>query len=269
MITTVSADPLGDGKSQLTLLEKMGSDIGIVNAARVSFMGESKGAQADEKLLQYLYKHQHWTPFRQQVLKFRVKCPLFVARQWRTHNWAEYEDVQWVFNEQSARYVEMPEEFYYSKVRVQAKSNKQGSNTVEDDELNSWWQEQQNNAVSFASDSQEGALGSGVAKELANRLLPQNVYTSFIWTVNLHSLINFLNLRCDEHAQWEIRQYANQVALMLAIEFPWVFRAWQRYKTVVIDTESEFVTTKEAMQERINEAISQALKDREWGDLHG
>jgi thymidylate synthase (FAD) len=86
--------PLGDGIGTIDLLDTMGSDLGIVNAARVSHLGESKGEKADRKLLHYLYQHQHWTPFRQQVMKFRVKCPLFTARQWRTHQWADYEDVQ-------------------------------------------------------------------------------------------------------------------------------------------------------------------------------
>jgi len=230
----LSYDPLEDGISRLECLDKMGSDLGIANAARVSYLGESKGEEQDKKLIHYLYKNQHWTPFRQQELKFRVKCPLFVARQWRTHSFSEYLEVQWVFNEQSARYIKMPEEFYYSGRRLQAKKNKQGSVFPEsgskEEAANIEWTGIQNDAFHHAVKARDKALKIRVAKELANRILPQTIYTSFIWTVNLQALINFLILRTSDHAQYEIRQYGLCLESVLEEEFPWTYECYEKHK---------------------------------------
>lgn len=224
-------DPLQDGISSLELLDKMGSDLSITNIARVSYLGESKGEEKDKKLLMYLYKNKHMTPFRHSYLQFKIKAPLFVARQWRTHNFAAYEDVQWSFNEESGRYVELKDEFYMSKPRLQAKVNKQGSDKTDNKELERMWDDWQFEVLDTALTCRKQALElGGVAKELANRLLPQNVYTSFIWTTNIDALINFLKLRTHEHAQEEIRNYALAIEKILEQEFSWCHEAYSQEK---------------------------------------
>lgn len=228
-------DPLNDGISELLLLDKMGNDQRIVEVARTSYLGDSKGEEKDKTLLFYLYKNRHMTPFRSVILQFRIKCPLFVLRQLRTHQWANYEDVQWSWNEQSGRYVKMPEEFYISKARVQAKNNKQGSVETDDISLQARWKEHQEEVGRYARWNRDKSLERGVAKELANRLLPQNVYTTTIVTMNLDSLLNLLTLRCDEHAQWEIRQYAETLKEIVKNKFPWSYEAWERFKFECVD----------------------------------
>lgn len=231
--------PLEDDISELVLLDKMGNDLRIVQTARTSYLGDSKGDEKDKALLFYLYKSRHMTPFRSVVLQFRIKCPLFVLRQLRTHQWANYEDVQWSWNEQSGRYVKMPEEFYISKARVQAEKNKQGSVETDDIGLQARWKEHQEEVGRYARWNRDKALERGIAKELANRLLPQNIYTTTIVTMNIDSLLNLLTLRCDEHAQLEIRKYANCMADIVKAEFPWTYEAWERFKFTCIDTTKE------------------------------
>ena len=184
-------------KGFVRLVESMGGDQGIVDAARVSYGGKSKGEEADRKLIAYLLQHAHMTPFEHAVFKFHVSCPIFVARQWFRHRFAAY-------NEISYRYTEVKDEFYVPSVwRAQDRKNKQGS--VAAPELD------QAGLASVLKDQVDSALeayrklvAAGAAREMARMILPVNLYTQFYWTVNARSLMNFVSLRADVHAQWEI-----------------------------------------------------------------
>jgi thymidylate synthase (FAD) len=185
----------------LDVMPKENLDLAVVNAARVSYLGESKGEEADWKLLRYLYEHKHTTPFEQVQFKWRVKCPIFVARQWMRHR-------TWSYNEQSRRYSDDTPEFYIPRAwRVQSQSNKQGSGDIHAYSGDFW-----SSLTVYCDDGlerYEEAIAAGVAREMARMFLPVNMYTTFVGSVNAHNLMRFLRLRMDEHAQYEIRVYAN------------------------------------------------------------
>lgn len=201
------------------LVETMGGDASIVEAARVSYAGTSKGEEKDRKLITYLLQHQHMTPFEHAIFKFHVKCPIFVARQWFRHRIASY-------NEISYRYTEVKDEFYIpSQWRAQDVKNKQSSvtaPTLDHQELTRACRE----IVAKSKETYEAMIRSGVAREMARMVLPVNIYTEFYFTVNARSLMNFLSLRADKHAQWEIQQYAEAMAEMFAAKMPWTYSAF-------------------------------------------
>lgn len=181
----------------------------IVDAARVSIAGEGVQAVSDSrKLIRYLYKNEHMTLFETVRFTFRAKLPLFVARQWVRHRASSF------FNEMSARYGQLPGEFYIPEVnrmKAQSSNNKQGSSyeTIQDPEparraLRRHCRE--------SYDLYEGLLARGLARELARMVLPVNIYTSWYWSVDLRNLMHFLHLRLDSHAQYEIRVYAEAMA---------------------------------------------------------
>jgi thymidylate synthase (FAD) len=209
-------------KGFVRLLEIMGGDAGVVNSARVSYAGTSKGESKDKELIAYLLKHQHLTPFEHAVLKFHVKCPIFVARQWFRHRWSSY-------NEVSYRYTRTAQEFYVPEAwRLQDAKNRQGSLPAKDidhAELTRVYQE----ALSTASKAYDRLLEAGVAREMARMALPVALYTEFYWTVNARSLINFLSLRADAHAQSEIQAYAEALASFFASEMPWTHAAFLKH----------------------------------------
>ena len=193
----------------------MGDERDIVAAARIS-VPNSKWTSSDEKLLKYLWDHKHTSPFEQVTMKFHVKAPLFVVAQWERHR-------TWSYNQISARYSEMQDEFYLpelSKINKQSTDNKQGraKETVEDSEK----------AQIIIDDSNYESnchyhelLDLGVSKELARIVLPQALYTEFIGTVNFWNLLHFLDLRADAHAQYEIRVYADAIIAMLRPLLPY------------------------------------------------
>lgn len=195
-------------KGELSLINFSGGDLSVVAAARVSngvlYEGASKGRERDQKLINYLMRHRHFTPFEHSIFTFYVKCPLFVRSEWHRHRIASY-------NEISGRYVDYSEEFYIpDRIRIPADDNKQGSVFIPDgptaDDFNFRGLVQEASADAFRR--YEELKNIGVAKELARIVLPLNLYTQFYMTVNARSLMNFLSLRTAEDAQWEIRQYA-------------------------------------------------------------
>jgi len=208
-------------KGFVRLVDFMGGDQGVVDAARVSYGGVSKGADADRKLIAYLLKHSHLTPFEHAVFKFHVAAPIFVARQWFRHRFAAY-------NEISFRYTEVKDYFYMpEKWRGQDKKNKQGSAAaVELDQkaLNEMFAKQ----VEAALSTYKKMIEAGVAREMARMVLPVNLYTEFYWTVNARSLMNFVALRADGHAQWEIQQYGEAMAKAFREAMPWTYEAFLR-----------------------------------------
>ena len=194
------------------LVDSMGGDLSIVRAARVSYdadwrAGEDTGS--DERLINYMMEHQHSTPFEAVTLTFEVKAPIFVFRQWHRHR-------TWSYNELSARYRELPEEFYVphaDDVTSQDAKNKQSRTTQQIEYAES--------ARDIIREHSEAAfrryrqlLHLGVARELARLVLPVNTYTHMFATVNLLNLFKFLRQRCDSHAQYEIRVYANAMLLL-------------------------------------------------------
>ena len=209
-------------KGFVELVSVMGNDLTVVRAARVSTGSGSKGPEKDRRLIEYLMKHRHETPFEHVVFTFHVKCPIFVARQWFRHRMASY-------NEKSARYSEMEEEFYMpEKMRAQHPKNKQAS--VESDEID------HERAKRIIQDVYDHAyrvyrelLDMGVARELARIVLPMALYTEFYWTVNMRSLMNFLSLRADSHAQMEIREYAVAIAKYFRECCPWSYEAFLKH----------------------------------------
>lgn len=204
------------------LVEMMGSDAGIVEAARVSYAGTSKGEEKDRKLLGYLMQHQHMTPFEHAVFKFHIKCPIFVARQWFRHRMASY-------NEISYRYTQVKDEFYIpSRWRAQDIKNKQGSVTAPNLDHAALTRSLQE-AIEKAKAVYEEMIKAGVAREMARMILPVNIYTEFYFTVNTRSLMNFLSLRADKNAQWEIQQYAEAMVDIFAAKMPWTYSAFLTY----------------------------------------
>lgn len=204
------------------LQDIMGDDLAIVNAARVSYLGESKGEERDKKLLFYLMRNRHTSPFEQVEFKFRVKAPLVVWWQWVRHRTQSY-------NLQSGRYTELKDEFLVPEIwRLQSKENKQGS----DGEL--MW----NYSVAMTEKLKEHyrnsyrlyqeALSYGVAREQARLFLPGfAMYYTGIVKVDAHNLMHFLRLRLHPHAQEEIRKYAEAVYKIFKGALPWTAEAFE------------------------------------------
>ncbi len=214
-------DPLSDGISSLELVRVSGTDTDVVNAARVSF-GKfvTEMTDRDKKLVRYLIQHNHTSPLEHNQISFRVKCPIFVARQWMRHRMHSY-------NEISYRYVKAPLEFYIPQYwRYQDTQNRQGSVGKFDDEqlLNTY-----KATLEACTQAYEHLLATGVSREQARALLPTAVYTEFIFTSNLHALMHFMRLRLHEGAQWEIRQYAQSMLTLTLPHFPVSLGAWEEF----------------------------------------
>lgn len=213
-------DPLQDGISSLELIRVSGSDLDVVNAARVSHGKVStKLSERDEKLIQFLVEHHHTSPFEHNQLSFRVKAPIFVVRQWMRHRMNSY-------NEISYRYVKAPLEYYIPRSwRYQDNRNHQSSvGAFQNEELLVHYKE----GIAQAVKAYETLLAAGVAREQARALLPVATYTEFIFTCNLHSLVHFLKLRIAEDAQYEIRCYAQGMKTLAEPHFPVSLAAWSK-----------------------------------------
>jgi thymidylate synthase (FAD) len=178
----------------------------------------------EEKLINYMMKHRHGSPFEHTYFTFHVKAPLFVVREWQRHRIGSY-------NEMSGRYVEFEPEFYYpARWRVPADSNKQGSVFPDVDHDRIIWDNTNDTdyeeAMIMAWGQYQLLLEAGVAKEMARMVLPLSLYTQFYWTVNARSLMNFMNLRLGADAQWEIRQYAVELKEFFKEKMPITHEAW-------------------------------------------
>ena len=205
-------DPLGDGKSSLQLLDSMGNSLSVVNDARQSFDTEStEWSEADGKLLRYLAKHHHTSPFRGVVFKWAVKAPLFIARQWWKHTIAStYVDDQLGWNEKSFRYCAADEAEFYTPLIFfqQSNNNRQASAGPLSAQDQALALAQYSKAVEGCKQAYEGLLLTGVSKEQARAILPSAMYTSFVWTCSLQALFHFISLRLGDGAQAEIVAYA-------------------------------------------------------------
>ncbi len=206
-------------KGFVKLVDFMGGDVRVVSSARVTFGGQSKGEEKDKALIKYLLEHAHHTPFEHCYFQFHIKCPIFVARQWMRHRWGSY-------NEVSARYTEVKDEFYIpSAMRVQDKHNKQGSLSSESLDQKALIA-QYEASVEASYNAYTKLLEAGVAREMARGILPVSQYTQFYWSVNARSLLNFISLRADGHAQYEIRVYADAIAQIFKERMPWSWEAF-------------------------------------------
>jgi thymidylate synthase (FAD) len=212
-------------RGMVRLVDSMGSDLSVVRAARVSTGSRpedaSKGEERDAKLIRYLLKHDHGTPFEHNAFTFYIKAPVFIERQWLRHRIGS-------FNEISGRYTEYEPEFYVpDHARGQASSNKQGSVPAEDPRLDQLLGEAVRSTVDHAFGQYQMLLQEGIAREIARLVLPLNLYTEWYWTVNARSLMNFLRLRTADDAQLEMREYARAVELVWSERMPLTYAAWQ------------------------------------------
>ena len=205
-------DPLGDGKSALRLLDSMGNSLSVVNDARQSFAAEStEWTERDGKLLRYLAKHHHTSPFRGVVFKWSVKAPLFVARQWWKHTVAStFVDDQLGWNEKSFRYCAADEAEFYIPIEFlqQSEDNRQASAGPLPSRSQQLAFARYAQAVEACKQAYAGLLLTGVSKEQARAILPSALYTSFVLTCSLQALFHFISLRIGHGAQGEIVAYA-------------------------------------------------------------
>ncbi|RTL07638.1 FAD-dependent thymidylate synthase [Candidatus Dependentiae bacterium] len=211
-------------------IDHMGTDTRIVEAARISYRSPSKGADQDQKLLEYLWKNKHTSPFEMCKLTLNIKMPIFVMRQYVRHRMQN-------LNEVSARYTQLPAEFYLPTVwRVQDTKNKQGSVTVE--QPPEWHQRQAQRLMKLCDDAYaiyEAMLADGVAREMARMVLPVNIYTEIYACWDLKNLMHFITLRDDGHAQSEIQEYGRAIKSICRELFPGVVKAYEKYQWKLVE----------------------------------
>ncbi len=212
------------------VIDYMGDDAAICQAARVSYGKGTKSVQNDEGLIRYLMRHWHSTPFEMCEIKLHVKLPVFVARQWIRHRTANV-------NEYSARYSILDREFYIPAPEVlaaQSVVNNQGRGAVLEGEEAARVLEILKGDANRAYDHYEAMISQdgqqGLARELARMNLPMNIYTQWYWKVDLHNLFHFLRLRADAHAQFEIRIYAEEICKIVADWVPFAYAAFEDYR---------------------------------------
>jgi len=208
------------------LVDFMGSDLSIVRAARVSFAAEPRQDGSDAKLIHYLLKNAHTSPFESVTFTFDVKAPIFIFRQWHRHR-------TWSFNEVSARYTELPEEFYTPEAAIvgkQSQSNKQARDIFPDEIVKGqrhaariWMQ------CTAAFKRYRELLADGCPRELARSVLPVATYNHMFATVDLHNLFHFLKLRLHPHAQYEIRVYAEATLSLIESIVPVAVAAFRQH----------------------------------------
>ncbi|ABV34191.1 MULTISPECIES: FAD-dependent thymidylate synthase [Pseudothermotoga] len=198
------------------LLDHMGDDFSAVKAARISHGRDLIDEERDRKLIEYLLRSGHESPFEHIVFTFHIKCPIFVARQWMRHRIASY-------NELSGRYTELAEEFYLPDLykrygeRLNENDLQKASKLIEE-------------SYKKSHEAYKCLIDMKIPKELARVVLPFATYTQFIWSVNARSLMNFLSLRADSHSQWEMQQFALAVAQVFKSICPWTYESFIRYR---------------------------------------
>ena len=214
----------------IRVIDYMGDDSAIVQAARVSYGAGTRHVQNDEGLIRYLMRHWHSTPFEMCEVKLHVKLPVFVARQWIRHRTANV-------NEYSARYSILDREFYIpepAQLAAQSTVNNQGRGAVLEGAEAARVLEMLKSDAGRSYDHYEAMLSQegqqGLARELARMNLPMNIYTQWYWKTDLHNLFHFLRLRADAHAQYEIRVYAEAIAEAVRDWVPLAFAAFEDYR---------------------------------------
>ena len=248
------------------VIDYMGNDSSIVQAARVSYGAGTKQVNEDRGLINYLMRHGHTTPFEMCEIKLHVKLPIFVMRHWVRHRTAN-------INEYSARYSVLSNEFYIpelSKIAGQSKTNKQGRS---DDQMS---QDAKSEIVSTLSEFSKKAYEKyfhmlndlGLTRELARTILPVNVYTEMYWKIDLHNLFHFLRLRADCHAQYEIQCYANAILEIVKSWVPFAYDAFINYRKNSINVSKKCIELNKRMMqgEKISQETS-GLSKGEWREF--
>lgn len=259
----------------IRVVDYMGDDAAVVQAARVSYGRGTKKVSEDRGLIRYLMRHSHTTPFEMAEIKVHVKLPIFVARQWIRHRTASV-------NEYSARYSILDKEFYIPDIAhlsAQSSSNRQGreESSIEDSAwvLNLLRDESERSYHGYTSLLNTSEDGSdldngrvGIARELARMNLSLNFYTQWYWKTNLHNLLNFLRLRADPHAQYEIRAYAEKLLDITQKWVPLTFEAFQEYRLGAVTLSA---SAWRVVQDRLaGKSVSfeeSGLSQREWAEL--
>lgn len=229
-------------KGFVRLVDVMGDDTAIVQAARVSYGKGTKSMTEDRSLIRYLMRHKHTSPFEMVEFKFHVKLPIFIARQWIRHRTANV-------NEYSGRYSEMRDEFYIpelTQIKPQSLFNKQGrAEDALDIEKASWIAGKMENTQKQLFAEYTEFLENDVAREIARINLPLSTYTEWYWKIDLHNLFHFLRLRMDSHAQYEFRVYGKAIADIVSEIVPLAYEAFRDYTlNSVTLTKAEFEALK-------------------------
>ena len=263
-------------KGFIRVVDYMGDDSAIVQAARVSYGTGTKQVSRDEGLIRYLMRHRHTTPFEMCEIKFHVKLPIFVARQWIRHRTANV-------NEYSARYSILDNEFYLpaaEHLSAQSKSNRQGRGDVlEGDEaarvMEIFKEDSERAYAHYEEMLNEDADGNvrdpdkaGLARELARMNLSLNFYTQWYWKTDLHNLFHFLSLRADPHAQYEIRAYADAMLDTVERWVPIAHRAFMDYRMggAHLSAQGLEIVKRMIAGETVGQEES-GLSPREWREL--
>ena len=258
------------------VVDYMGDDAAVVQAARVSYGKGTKSVRNDEGLIRYLMRHWHTTPFEMCEIKFHVKLPIFIARQWIRHRTANV-------NEYSARYSVLDKEFYIpdpAQLATQSDSNRQGRGEVLDGDeaadvlalLRADAERTYRHYQTMLNADEAGAAldpdRQGLARELARMNLTLNTYTQWYWKTDLHNLMHFLRLRADDHAQYEIRAYAEVMVDVLERWVPMTARAFRDYRLDAATLSSQAVQVVRRMLagEPVTPATS-GMSAREWREL--
>jgi len=254
----------------IRVIDYMGDDAAIVQAARVSYGAGTKHVQNDEGLIRYLMRHWHSTPFEMCEVKLHVKLPVFVARQWIRHRTANV-------NEYSARYSILDREFYIpapEQLAAQSVVNNQGRGEMLTGEESARVLEMLKSDANRAYDHYEAMLSQdgqqGLARELARMNLPANIYTQWYWKVDLHNLFHFLRLRADEHAQYEIRVYAEAIAACVKDWVPLAYAAFEDYRMggVTLSAKAIAVVKRMLTGEKVTQETS-GMSKGEWREFEG
>ncbi len=258
------------------LIDYMGDDAAVVQAARVSYGRGTRKANEDAGLIKYLMRHWHSTPFEMCEAKFHVKLPIFVARQWIRHRTANV-------NEYSARYSVLDKEFYLpaaDQLASQSASNRQGRGDLLNEEqaarvMDLLREDAERCYRGYQEMLNEDAAGEiidpsrpGLARELARMNLTLNYYTQWYWKVDLHNLMHFLRLRADLHAQYEIRVYADAMLSIMQKWVPLTYAAFEEYRLggVQLSATGLKIVQRMLLGEKIEQSQS-GLAKREWTEL--
>lgn len=258
------------------VVDYMGDDAAIVQAARVSYGRGTRAANEDRGLIRYLMRHRHTTPFEMCEIKYHVKLPIFVARQWIRHRTANV-------NEYSARYSILDREFYIpapAQLAAQSAVNRQGRGDVLQGEeaarvldlLREDATRNYDHYVEMLNEDEQGTTldpaRSGLARELARMNLTLNAYTQWYWKTDLHNLLHFLSLRADSHAQYEIRVFAEAMLETVRAWVPMTFEAFRDYRLGAVMLSAQMLSIVKRML--AGEAVTQdgsGLSKREWREL--
>ena len=260
----------------IRVIDYMGDDSSIVQSARVSYGKGTKKISNDKGLIKYLMRHRHSTPFEMCEIKFHIKLPIFIARQWIRHRTANV-------NEYSARYSILDKEFYIpsaENLAEQSAINNQGrGDALTDDEASNVIQilkkdaeQTYSNYETLLNESSEGNIidesKSGIARELARMNLTLNTYTQWYWKIDLNNLLHFLALRADDHAQYEIRVYADAMLDIVKKWVPLTYEAFEDYRIGGTELSAKEVNLMRKLLK--GEKVSfeeEGLSKREWSEL--